>query len=364
MNVQALSRILMASSLVTVVGLEVVFLASPSLGQEISPGIPRIWTGKTSGAQTEAPWSEVGNWEPASIPTAYSDVTFGVEDAGRAGEAMVIEVGTAGASSHGMFKKLAFEGANSYTFASPVASAALKGGNEIILAGSGVVALDIRLLIGSKSPNVGPMVSGSGTLILNRPVTINSSTSLAGLQLMGSVKVFLNAEQLTREAKDAPIPWMLSEPDVVLGGRGRLITPLSVAAGGSTLKPGFSGSARADLGELTLEAGMKLDSSLKVVFGVSSGGADCLKVSGPVEIAGGAFLEISLEGIEESAGQAPKGAIVLIDASEATGEGVAKLAEAVRLAPVQKLPAHWVLDPTYGKHGVDTTGNRVSVRFR
>ena len=266
-----LHRILMASSLITAVGMQFIFLASQSLGQEINPGIPRIWTGKTSGGQTDAPWSEVGNWEPASIPTAYSDVTFGVEDAGRAGEAMVIEVGTSGASSHGMFKKLNFEGANSYTFASPVASAALKGGHEIILAGSGVVTLDVRLLIGSKSPDVGPIISGSGTLILNRPVTINSSTSLAGLQLMGSVKVFINAEQLTREAKDAPVPWMLAEPDVVLGGRGRLITPLSVAAEGSTLKPGATGSARTDLGELTLESGLKLDSSLKAVFGVTSG---------------------------------------------------------------------------------------------
>jgi hypothetical protein len=64
----------------------------------------------------------------------------------------------------------------------------------------------VWLVIGSKCSEVRPIVSGIGTLILNRLVTIKSSTSLAGIQLVGVDKVFFNAEQLTREANYAPIP--------------------------------------------------------------------------------------------------------------------------------------------------------------
>jgi hypothetical protein len=64
----------------------------------------------------------------------------------------------------------------------------------------------VWLVIGSKCPDVGPIVSGIGTLILNRLVTIKSSTPLAGIQLVGVDKVFFNAEQLTREANYAQVP--------------------------------------------------------------------------------------------------------------------------------------------------------------
>jgi hypothetical protein len=48
----------------------------------------------------------------------------------------------------------------------------------------------VWLVIGSKCSEVRPIVSGIGTLILNRLVTIKSSTSLAGIQLVGVDKVF------------------------------------------------------------------------------------------------------------------------------------------------------------------------------